>query len=141
MADEFKNSSLNIDNFIKNHDGNDSNDVETHGFQIPSPNIDFNVDVVDFPDTVLEVEFVDAEIYVELGITLTEGVTYTLNLYSSKELGVQVEDVFAGAVVNIDLILSVEAGIEIDTGFHIKLDDKVLMRLTMFAKEASHLAL
>ncbi len=111
------------------------------GYDLPRPNINFNLDIGGFPDTILDVEFKDTEIYVELGITLSSGITYSLNLYSSKELGVEINSVLVGVVASIDLILSAEAEIAIDTGFHIKLDDSVGMRLALFADEASHLTL
>lgn len=111
------------------------------GFDPPPPQIDFNVDIGDFPDTILEVEFKDTEIYVALGITLSAAVTYELNLYSSKELGVQIDSIFVGVVASIDLILSAESQVEIDTGFHIKLDKSMGMTLALFADEASHLTL
>lgn len=111
------------------------------GYDLPRPNIDFNLDIGGFPDTILDVQFKDTEIYVELGITLSSGLTYSLNLYSSKQFGVEINSVLVGVVASIDLILSVEAEIEIETGFHIKLDDTVGMRLALFADEASHLTL
>lgn len=114
---------------------------DLEGFDLPSPNIDFDVDVGDFPDTVFDVAFKDIDIFVQLSIVLSAGLTYELNLYSSKQLGIEIDTIFVGVVASIDLILSVEAEIVIDTGFHIKLDDTVGMKLALFADEASHLTL
>lgn len=126
---------------------NESVDAVTHlslgnleGFDLPAPQIDFNLDLSAVPDTNLRVEFQDVDVYAELGIILSSDLTYTLNLYSSKELGVQVGSVFVGVVVNFDLILSTETEVDLSAGFHMKLDS-VLLDLAMFADEASHIDL
>lgn len=109
------------------------------GFDLPAPQIDFNINVT-APDTKLLVDFKDVEVYAELGIILSSGLTYTLNLFSSKELGVQIGSVLVGVVVNLDLILSTETEVDLTTGFHMKLDS-ALLDITMFADEASHIDL
>ncbi|KND92546.1 hypothetical protein TOPH_02798 [Tolypocladium ophioglossoides CBS 100239] len=107
--------------------------------EIPPPNIDFNVKL-DFPDYELMVEFENTELYVELATVLSSGLTYTLTLYKSHDLGLDIDDsLFFGVVFSIDLILSVDSEIEISNGFHVKLDDKVIMNIALFAKEASGL--
>lgn len=104
---------------------------------VPPPQVDLNVNV-DLPGYDLEVEFENTELYIELKLVLSSGLTYNLPLYSSKNLGVQFsEGFFFGVVFSIDLILSVENEIEISSGFHIKLDDKVVMKIALFGKEAS----
>ena len=110
------------------------------GFDLPVPQIDFNMDVTATPGTKLHIEFQDLDVYAELGIVLSSGLTYTLNLYSSKELGVQVGSALLGVVVNFDLILSTETEVDLSAGFHMKLDS-ALLDLTMFADEASHIDL
>lgn len=112
-----------------------------HDFRLPPPQIDFDLDVPEFPETLMEIELRDVDMFVELGVTLSEGVTYTLNLFRSTQLGAQVGNVFAGAVVSVDLILSVAAGVEVDTGFHVRMDEGVVMKMGLFAKEASDLSL
>lgn len=128
---------------------NKSIDAVTHlnfgslqGFDLPVPQIDFNVDVaaaVD-PDMKLSIEFQDLDVYAELGIVLSSGLTYTLNLYSSTELGVEVGSVLVGAVVKLDLILSTETEVDLSAGFHMKMD-RALLDITMFADEASQIDL
>lgn len=117
------------------------NITRLNNVKIPPPNIDFNVKL-DFPDYELVVEFEHTELYVELTTVLSSGLTYTLTLYSSKNLGISIDDsLFLGVVFSIDLILSVDSAIEIQNGFHIKLDDKVIMNIALFAKEASSVTL
>lgn len=113
---------------------------DINGFSLPPPDIDFNVNVA-LDDVSLDVVFTNTEIYVELSLVLSKSLTYSLNLYTSTELGYAVGKVFVGFVVTVDLLLSVESQIEIDAGFHIQFDDDVSMSLALFAEEASHLAL
>lgn len=134
--------------YISNTTGNLIQDIthldslsELHGFKLPPPNITFDVDVGKLDDVSLEVIFTEAEIYVELSILLSAGVTYSLNLYTSSELGYEVGKVFVGFVATIDLILSVESQIELDSGFHLKFDKDMGMKLALFSEEASHLEL
>ncbi|KAJ6782776.1 hypothetical protein PWT90_04133 [Aphanocladium album] len=112
---------------------------DLHGFKLPPPNITFDVDIGKLDDVSLEVVFTEAEIYVELSILFSAGITYSLNLYTSSELGYEVGKVFVGFVATIDLILSVESQIELDSGFHVKFDKNMGMKLALFSDEASHL--
>lgn len=114
---------------------------DLHGFKLSPPNFTFDVDVGKLDDVTLEVVFAEAEIYVELSILLSAGITYSLNLYTSSELGYEVGKVFVGFVATIDLILSVESQIELDSGFHLKFDKHMGMKLALFSEEASHLEL
>ncbi|KAG5951739.1 hypothetical protein E4U53_002388 [Claviceps sorghi] len=106
---------------------------------IPPPKIDFNIDV-DFPGYDLEVEFEDTELYVALKINLSAGLTYSLNVFTSSQTGIQMDkSLLLGVVFSVDLILTVEAKIDINSGFHIRLDDRLKMTLALFAKKASEL--
>ncbi|CAG9997285.1 unnamed protein product [Clonostachys byssicola] len=103
----------------------------------PPPNINFEVEIPDFPDCILEFTLDDAELYVELSTTFGAGLTYTLLLFT-KPLGVELgTDLFLGLIFSVDLILSLESQITIEHGFHIKLDEGILLRMAMFSKEAS----
>ncbi|GJN78662.1 hypothetical protein PLIIFM63780_002171 [Purpureocillium lilacinum] len=105
--------------------------------QMPPPQVDLNVDL-EFPGYQLQVAFVNTELYVELSTILSSGLSYSLTLYSSTQLGAQIgKKLFLGVVFSIELLLSVESEIEISSGFHIKLDDEVLMTIALFSKEAS----
>ncbi|KAJ4153157.1 hypothetical protein LMH87_009659 [Akanthomyces muscarius] len=109
------------------------------GFRLNPPGITLDVDVGKLDDVLLEVVFTEIELYVELSILFSAGTTYTLNLYTSSELGYEVGRVFVGFVATIDLILSVESQIELDSGFHIKFDKQMAMKLALFSEETSHL--
>lgn len=110
---------------------------------IPPPDIDFNVDIDSFPDVELKLELDGLEIFMDMTTTLSSGVTYTLNLYSSlTPLGGAIQGIGTiGLVFSIDLILSVESEIQIANGFHIKLDDGIMIDIALFSKKVSNLAL
>ncbi|VUC23433.1 unnamed protein product [Clonostachys rosea] len=113
-------------------------DISETSLTIPPPaNINFEVDIPDFPECILEVTLDDAELYVELSTTFGAGLTYTLLLFT-KPLGVELgTDLFLGLIFSVDLILSLQSEITIEHGFHIKLDEGILLRMAMFSKEAS----
>ncbi|CAG9950665.1 unnamed protein product [Clonostachys rosea f. rosea IK726] len=113
-------------------------DISEASLVIPPPaNINFEVEIPDFPDCILELTLDDAELYVELSTTFGAGLTYTLLLFT-KPLGVELgDDLFLGLIFSVDLILSLESQITIEHGFHIKLDEGLLLRMAMFSKEAS----
>jgi hypothetical protein len=105
---------------------------------IPSPNITFDIDLDIFPGAMIEFQFDGVEMYVELDVTLGAGLSYRLNLYKSHELGIELAaDLFMGLVFSVDLLLNVDTEVTINSGFHLLLDDGILLRLAMFAKETS----
>ncbi|KAK5991692.1 hypothetical protein PT974_07725 [Cladobotryum mycophilum] len=116
----------------------DAADIPHDVSKIPPPPFDFDTDL-EFSEYTLEVEFENTEFYIELETVVSAGITYTFSIYSSKNLGADIDGLFFGVVFSVDLILSVENEIDIKSGFHIKLDDKMLMTIALFAKEASHL--
>lgn len=107
----------------------------------PPPDIDFNVEIPDFPEAIVEFQFDGTELYVDLSTVFSAGLTYTLTLFK-KPLAVDLDDLlFLGFVFSVDLILSLENELEIKHGFHIKLDDGILLKMAMFSKEATDLTL
>ncbi|KAK6500167.1 hypothetical protein TWF481_010519 [Arthrobotrys musiformis] len=128
-------------NYIKNYtrgvfrnlaDGFDLDD-----FDLPPLDVDFDIGIPTIPEVSLRFQFDDLELYVELETVFSAGITYTLNLFASKtQFGVQIsEDLFFGAVVVVDLILSADSEISISSGFHIKIDDASELELGLFSDE------
>ncbi|KAF9877099.1 hypothetical protein CkaCkLH20_05365 [Colletotrichum karsti] len=119
-----------------------SDGFDAEDFDFPPLNITFDVDVPEFPECSLGFGFDDFEMYMELDTTLSAGLTYTLNIYSSKTpLGSQIgDDLLLGVVFNVDLILSVETEIQMSSGFHIKMDDGVMFDIALFSKNVSSVA-
>ncbi|TEA11907.1 hypothetical protein C8034_v007125 [Colletotrichum sidae] len=118
-------------------DGFDAED-----FDFPPLNVTFDLPVPEFPQCKLGFGFDDFEMYMELDTTLSAGLSYTLNLYTSTTpLGSRIgDDLLLGVVFNIDLILSVESEVQMTSGFHIKLDDGVAFDIALFSKNVSSVA-
>ncbi|KAF8858413.1 hypothetical protein BDZ45DRAFT_674010 [Acephala macrosclerotiorum] len=117
-------------------------DFNLDDYDFPTINATFDVDIPDIPECQLLVQFDGMELYVEIDTTLSGGATYDLSLYKSEtEFGVSVGQEELGIVVNVDLILSAEAEIDISSGFHIKLDDGVAINLALFSKNISSITM
>lgn len=77
----------------------------------------------------------DLELYLDLEVTLTAQATYTLPLFRSQSsLGMALPDAYAGAVIAIDLVLTAEAEVQLQSGFHLKVDGSILIDIGMFAQ-------
>ncbi|KAF6835746.1 glycolate oxidase [Colletotrichum musicola] len=143
IGNEFEETFDNITTYAKDYvsgvakklsDGFDADD-----FDFPPLNVTFDVPVPEFPQCKLGFGFDDFEMYMELDTTLSAGLTYTLNLYTSTTpLGSRIgDDLLLGVVFSIDLILSVESQVQMTSGFHIKMDDSVNFEMTLFSKNVS----
>lgn len=102
-----------------------------------------NIFVPDIPDTRLRIELDGLELYMQLNTKLSGKATYTLNLYTSKSpIGVSITDENEiGAIITVDLVLSAEAAIDINSGFHIRLEDGFAIDIAMFAEDIGNIAL
>ncbi|KAK4213651.1 hypothetical protein QBC37DRAFT_482849 [Rhypophila decipiens] len=80
---------------------------------------DFDIDIPALPECQLKFQFDGLELYLELGISFNG--TYTIPIFKSQSsMGISVGDeLLLGVVLTIDLILSVDADIELGGGFHI----------------------
>ncbi|KAI1734606.1 hypothetical protein F4680DRAFT_337022 [Xylaria scruposa] len=115
-------------------------DLVTDGDFVFSPlNISFNVDVPDIPECRLHFQFDDLELYMSLDTVLSAGAMYTLNLYSSNTpIGLSKDSkTFVGVIVSIDLILGVDADIDISSGLHIQVNDGMALDLLLFSQNVS----
>ncbi|KAK2006204.1 hypothetical protein LZ32DRAFT_595931 [Colletotrichum eremochloae] len=76
---------------------------------------------------------------VDLDTTLSAGLNYKLNLYTSTTpLGAAIgDDLQLGVVFAVDLILSVESEVQMSSGFHIRMDDSVGFDIALFSKNVS----
>jgi hypothetical protein len=109
------------------------------------PTIPFNLQLnaPDIPECQLRYQFDGLELYMQLDTNLTGGATYKLNLYTSESLvGISISnDLTIGVIFTIDLILSVEAEIDISSGFHIRLEDGAAINIPMFGQNVSSITL
>jgi hypothetical protein len=117
--------------------------LDFEDFDFPTIPLDFNIDIPDIPECRLRFQFDGMELYMLLDTILSAGTTYTLNLYSSiSPIGLAVGDELqVGVIFSVDLILSVEAEIDISSGFHIKLEDGIAIDIPMFDQNVSSITL
>ncbi|KAI1088314.1 hypothetical protein F5B19DRAFT_486056 [Rostrohypoxylon terebratum] len=110
-------------------------------FDFPPINTTFDIDLPDIPECHLQFQFDDLEMYFLIDTVLSAGATYNLNLFSSNTpIGISAgNDLFLGVVFSVDLILSVNAEIDVSSGFHIKLDDGVGLDMSLFGRNVSNI--
>jgi hypothetical protein len=126
--------------------GTDLTSLDIHLDDLDFPtlnNTSFDLAVPDIPECQLLFELDDLELYMEIDTTLSAAATYTFNLYKSETpLGVSAgQDLEIGIVFTVDVILSVEAEIDISSGFHIQLNDGVAINIPMFSQNISSVTL
>lgn len=109
----------------------------------PPFDVDFDIDLPKLPGCNLTFQFDGLELYMEIDTILSGSATYTLNLYTSQTpMGFSVgKDLLVGVVFSIDLIISVEAEVDISSGFHIQLNDGIAIDIHMFDHDISSITL
>ncbi len=134
--------------YIENYVETVLGDVESANFHIddldfPPIPVGFDIDVPAIPECDLQLQFDDLELYVQIDTTLSGGATYTLNLYESETIAgfTAGENLLVGVVFSIDLILSVDAEIDISSGFHIQLNDGLAINIPIFDQNVSSITL
>lgn len=113
------------------------------GFDFPPFDVDFDIDLPKLPECNLRLQFDGLELYMEIDTILSGSATYTLNLYTSQTpIGFTVgTGLLVGVVFSIDLIVSVEAEVDISSGFHILLNDGIAIDIHMFDHDVSSITL
>jgi hypothetical protein len=108
--------------------------VSGHLPALPTINETLNFDnVTSIPETQIKLEFNGLELYMQVDLQLSAGATYTLHLYDSKTIvGVGQGSDRVGVVFGIDLVLSVDADVDISSGFHILMNDGFGFSLDLF---------
>ncbi|GKT84282.1 LOW QUALITY PROTEIN: hypothetical protein Ct61P_02132 [Colletotrichum tofieldiae] len=143
IGDEFEETFENITTYAKDYVSRVTNNLadglDAEDFDFPPLNITFDVNVPEFPEARLGFGFDDLELYMQLDTTLSAGLTYTLNLYTSTTpLGSKIgDDLLLGVVFAVDLILSVESEVQMSSGFHIRMDDSIGFDIALFSKNVS----
>lgn len=82
----------------------------------------------------LAVAFEGFEAYFDLGVDITAGVTYTLELYGSDTpIGLSITDFSIGIVFFLDLVLAVTAELDLTAGFYVTLEDGSYIEADFFS--------
>lgn len=99
--------------------------------------LEYTMAFPDVPHPRLRARLDGLELYMDINTKLHAMSTYTLNLYTSQTVaGIRLsEDNEIGLIFTIDLILSAEADITLSSGFHLKMDDAVVIDIDMFGNE------
>lgn len=128
-----------VEDYVDKTISNLADGFDTSDFVFPPIQVDFHIDMPEIPEALLSFQFDDMELYVLLDTVLSGSMTYTLNLYTSNTaVGISISDeLMAGVIFKIDLILSAEAEVDISSGFHIKLDDGVVFDIALFGQNVS----
>lgn len=110
----------------------------------PTLDLDFDVDLAPLPEVKIGFLFEDDfELYLKLNTKISAASTYELNLFSSKDPSFgfsEGDDITAGLAVVIDLIIELDAEVDISSGFHMKnmkFDKGVGAELVMFSRNIS----
>lgn len=130
-----------VEDTVKNM--TDNADFDFDDFPPPTmSNITFNLDVQGIPEALLQLQFDGLELYVQLDASFGAGATYAVNLFTPETpLAITVPGMDIGLWFVLDLILGVDAEIDMSSGFHIKLNDGVRVNIAMFANNASDINL
>ncbi|KAK2042006.1 hypothetical protein LZ31DRAFT_624722 [Colletotrichum somersetense] len=139
LAETFDNITTYARDYVSGVAAKLADGLDADDFDFPPLNVTFDVDVPDFPEARLGFGFDDLELYVRLDTTLSAGLSYSLNLYTSTTpLGARVGDALhLGVVFAVDLILSAESEVRMSSGFHIRMDDRVGFDIALFSKNVS----
>ncbi|TVY40164.1 hypothetical protein LSUB1_G002141 [Lachnellula subtilissima] len=132
------------ENYTKNYTKNLPSDIFSGDFEIDDldfPTIPFDLQLAmpEIPECQLRYQFDGLELYMQIDTILTGGATYQINLFTTESpVGIKISDDFEiGVIFTIDLILSAEVGMDISSGFHIKLHDGAAINIAMFSKNVS----
>lgn len=111
-------------------------------FLLPTFPYRFDLNITPIPDATVRFQFDQLEVYMDILTTISAGATYELNLFNSQSpVGIKIGDMQLGAVLTVDLVMSVDGEIAISNGFHIKLNDGVALNIALFGDEVSDMTL
>ena len=103
---------------------------------------DFNIELPEIPKCHLQFQFDGMEVYMDLDVSFYDETTYTLNLYTSESpVGISVGDQELGVIFSVDLVLGVKGEIDINSGFHIRLNDGIRIDIGLFEQELTNITL
>lgn len=112
-------------------------------FDFSEVQVDFTDINIPDPKGSLHIVLDGLDIYALLNTKLYAGATYTQTLlHTNTEFGLSEDtDLWLGAVIFVELILSAEAEIDLESGFHIQLDDEVGIDIPMFGDGITSISL
>lgn len=121
-----------------------SGDIETAPAQLPTVNVNFDLDLGPLPGVSAQFQFNEGlELYMLLNTKIAVGSTYIVNLFSSKtSLDVIIgSNITAGVALDIDLVLTSRDAVDLTSGFHLRLDKGASMEFDLFSSNVSNVAM
>lgn len=112
--------------------------------QLPTVNIDFDLDLAPLPGVTAQFQFNDGlELYMLLNTKIAVGSTYIVNLFSTKTpLDVIIgSNITAGVALDIDLVLTSRDVVDVTSGFHLRVDKGASMEFDLFSSNISNVAM
>ena len=111
--------------------------------ELPTFNYNMDLDIPEIPECKLKFKFDGLELYMAMNTFIEAAVTYELPLYRSQSpIGITITDgLELGAFVTLDLILSAEGEIDISSGFHLKVNDGIVLEISLFGNNVSDITL
>lgn len=137
FVEGFSNITSAVVDYAKDAFSNVTDDIfSISDYRFPPLDANLDIEVPAIPDTELIFQFDKMELYMEIDTIIYAGMTYIINIYSSKtEIGFKVGEILVGVVFTVDLILDVTGAIDISSGFHIQLNDGVEVKIPIFGEE------
>ncbi|KAK3692661.1 hypothetical protein B0T22DRAFT_21626 [Podospora appendiculata] len=81
----------------------------------------------------VRLDFTGVEAYVDVGVDVSDGAVYAVNLFSSETpLGLGFPGLSVGLVFYVDLVFSLTAKIDLEGGFYVKLADDAFLEASIF---------
>jgi hypothetical protein len=121
-----------------------SGDMETANLQLPTVDVDFDLDIAPLPGVSAQFQFNEGlELYMLLNTKIAVGSTYVVNLFSSKTpLDITIgSNITAGVALGIDLVITSRNPIDVTSGFHLRLDKGASMEFDLFSSNVSNVAM
>ncbi len=143
-----------VDEFIDTF-GDDAIDLfhlDLDGLEWPTIDADFSLVAADahagaadiaLPSFQFQLTVNAFEVYLQLHTNIAGSATYTVNLYTSETVvGIRLGNGLEfGVVLTVDLIMNVDGGVVMDSGFHLRMDEALSLTVDLFANSVSDIVL
>ncbi|KAK3313870.1 hypothetical protein B0H66DRAFT_365656 [Apodospora peruviana] len=87
----------------------------------------------DIVDPSVRLDFSGVEAYVDIGVDITAGAAYAVNLFTSNSpLGLGFPGLSVGLVFYVDLVFSLSSEIDLEGGFYVKVADGAFLEASVF---------
>lgn len=84
----------------------------------------------------VKLSFSGVEAYVDMGVAVTAGATYAINLFASQSpIGLGFPGLSVGVVFYVDLVFSLSSEIDLEGGFYVKVADGAFLEASVFGGE------